>query len=111
MEMPGFTAEASLRSRTMGYWMRQVASPAHSAVLPAAPPAKACGHICDLASQCNRLNSDSTLCQAYRYICYGVCAHPGGVDVGSAWAACMSACLTSAQRVTSNDLLICLHNC
>lgn len=92
MKMPGFAAEISLRSRPTGYWTSH-AGPAHSAVLPAAPLASACGHICDLADRCNRSDPQSSLCQAYNYICHGVCEHAGG-DV-----ACLVNCLQSGGKL------------
>jgi hypothetical protein len=101
MKIPGFTAEASLTSRAKGYWTSQVVSPAHSTVLPAAPLPSACAHICYLADQCNlNPSQDDSLCQAWNYICHGVCTHSGGN------VACLVNCLESGGKVTQ-----CLSDC
>lgn len=92
MNMPGFTAGASLYQTSEHTHLAVAVDFATSQVVPAVPNLKGCENMCDRAALCD--DPKSSQCKMYQNICT-YCEE----YYSSQWASCMRNCVTSGRSV------------
>jgi hypothetical protein len=108
MNLPGFTAIASLYKMSERYYTCGADVASTSKVVPAIPNTAGCANLCAKAEECDLHGDTSSKCKMAKYIC-NECGTPP--FPGSSWGSGQVDCIKSCRWANPATQFACLDGC